>query len=203
MGTGTDPAATVHPGAVRAIFDHLLLALTPDGQAGPQAFMFSHYRIRWSDDGVVGELAFVELERAGRIERLILTDAPALAANQVGRLSPRSWPASDVDRPATVATFVPGPVGGSTVTSSVTTDDLAIDVEWTELAAPIFASGPAPRVPSEDIVSVLLEAGSGRATVDGRAVPGSLFANEAWVAWLGRPLDSAVVALGEVLLTRP
>ena len=27
-------AATVHPGAVRAIFDHLLLSLTADGEAG-------------------------------------------------------------------------------------------------------------------------------------------------------------------------
>jgi hypothetical protein len=203
MGTASDPAATVHPGAVRAIFDHLLLSLTPDGQPGPPALMFSHYRFRWSDDGVVGELAFVEVERTGRTERLILTDTPALAANQAGRLSPRSWPASDVVRPAAVATFAPGRLGGPTVNSAVTSDHLAIDVEWMDLAAPIFASGPAPRLPSEDIVSVLIEARTGRATVDGRAVPGSVFVNDAWIAWLGRPLNSAVVALGEVLLTRP
>lgn len=203
MGTATDPAATVHPGAVRAIFDHLLLALTPDGQPGLPAFMFSHYQFRWADDGAVGEIAFVEVARAVQTDRLILTDSIDLAASQAGRLSPRSWPASDLDRAPTVATFTPSGLGGPTVRSSVTTEGLSIDVEWTDLAAPIFASGPAPRVPSEDIISVLFEARAGRATVDGQTVAGRLFANDAWIAWLGRPLRSGVVALGEVLLTRP
>ena len=48
MGTSDKPAATVHPGAVRAIFDHLLLSLTADGEPGPPVFLFSHYRFRWA-----------------------------------------------------------------------------------------------------------------------------------------------------------
>ncbi|MBA2300127.1 MAG: hypothetical protein H0W22_05065 [Chloroflexi bacterium] len=56
MGTSIDPAAMVHPGAIRASFDHLIIALTPDGPPGPRSFLFSHHRFRWADDGVVGEL---------------------------------------------------------------------------------------------------------------------------------------------------
>ena len=95
MGTTDRPAATVHPGAVRAIFDHLLLSLTADGKPGVPVFMFSHYRFRWAASGTAGELAFVELDRGGGPERLVLTDAPALVKEQAGRLAPRSW------RPAT------------------------------------------------------------------------------------------------------
>lgn len=147
MSTSRTPAAAVHPGAVRAIFDHLIIALTADGQPGPPTFLFSHYRFRWADDGVGG--------------------------------------------------------GGAAVRERVMFDRHAIQVEWTRLAAPIFASGPAPRVPTEDIVSVLVEAGAATATMNDAALPGRPFANDAWVAWLGRPLSSAVVAIGEVLLARP
>ena len=68
---------------------------------------------------------------------------------------------------------------------------------------PTFATGPAPRVPTEDIVSVLIEAVRGRASMDGRQIAGRLFRNDVWVPWLGRPLRSGVVAIGEVLLDRP
>ena len=54
MGTKDKPAATVHPGAVRAIFDHLLLSLTADGKPGEPVFMFSHYRFRWAASGTAG-----------------------------------------------------------------------------------------------------------------------------------------------------
>jgi len=203
MEPSTDPAATVHPGSVRAIFDHLILALTADGEPGAPVFLFSHYRVRWADDGIAGELAFVEMERDGRMERLVLTDEPALARNQVGRLSPAAWAADGADLPVTVARFESSRLAGPTVRETVTADRLAIDVEWSDLAPPLFATGPAPRVPGEDIVSVLIEAGAGAATVNGRAVNGRPFANDAWLAWLGRPLRSVVVAIGEVLLARP
>jgi hypothetical protein len=203
MGTSTDPAATVHPGAVRAIFDHLILALTVDGQPGAPVFLFSHYRFRWADDDVVGELAFVEVERDGSMQRLILTDRPALAGIHASRLSPRTWPTVDAERPATIATFETSSLVGQVVSEAVTSEGLTIDVEWSRLAAPILASGPAPRLPTEDIVSVLVEAAAARANANGKAVPGRPFANDAWVPWLGRPLSSAVVAIGEVLLTRP
>jgi hypothetical protein len=202
MSPSGEPAATVHPGAVVAIFDHLIIALTPDGQPGPALFLFSHYRFRWADDGLVGELAFVELD--GR--RFVLSDEPRMAATHAGRLSPAAW-AGDAKPPLTiaptVAAFTSSGFGGASVRERVAFDDMVLELEWTNLAAPIFATGPAPRVPSQDIVSVLIEAGAARATVNEADVAGGLFANDAWVAWLGRPLSSAVVAIGEVLLERP
>src|SRR4051812_8744045 len=114
MGTSTQPAANVHPGAVQAIFDHLLLSLTADGEPGPPVFAFSHYRFRWAASGTAGELAFVEVDRGRGMERLVLTDAVALAAEQAGRLSPRSWEPHDVERPPIVATFGSTSLAGTT-----------------------------------------------------------------------------------------
>ncbi len=203
MGTSDHPAATIHPGAVRAIFDHLLLSLTTEGEPGSPVFLFSHYRFRWAADGVVGDLAFVELERGGGPERLVLTSEPALAAGQAGRLSPRGWTASATEQAPMVGTFRATPVAGPSVGETVVANGIRVEVEWSGLAAPIFAMGPAPRVPTEDIVSVLIEAGAGRASVNGQPVEGSLFRNDVWLPWLGRPLHSGVVAIGEVLLDRP
>jgi hypothetical protein len=203
VATTDKPAATVHPGAVRAIFDHLLLSLTADGEPGPPVFLFSHYRFRWAHDGFVGELAFIEIERGGGPERLVLTDAPALAMKQAGRLAPRGWAPKDIERSPTMATFRPTLLAGPLVGETVVTSGLRIEVEWSDLAAPVFATGPAPRVPTEDIVSVLIEAGAGSAIVNGEPVAGSLFRNDVWLPWLGRPLRSGVVAIGEVLLERP
>lgn len=204
MGTSIDPAAVLHPGAVRAVFDHLILALTADGRPGPPVFLFSHYRVRWADDGTAGELAFVELERDGRgVDRIVLTDEPALAASQASRLCPAAWAARDLEKPAIAARFESSRLVGPSVHETVTADGLVIGVEWTDLAPPRFATGPAPRVPGEDIASVLFEARAAGATVNGRAVAGAVFLNEGWLPWLGRPLRSGVVALAEVLVARP
>jgi len=203
MDTSDRPAATIHPGAVRAIFDHLILSLTADGAPGDAVFLFSHYRFRWAADGIVGDLAFVELERGGGPERILVTSEPALAVAQAARLSPRGWAEVDVARSPMVAAFRGTPLAGSTVGETVIGNGLRLEVGWSELSAPVFATGPAPRVPTEDIVSVLIEAGAGRASVNGQAVRGRLFRNDVWVPWLGRPLRSGVVAIGEVLLDRP
>jgi hypothetical protein len=204
LGTTDRPAATVHPGAVQAIFDHLILSLTADGRPGTPVFLFSHYRLRWAADGIVGDLAFLETTGDGGAKRrLVLTDSPALVTAQASRLSPRGWGAEDLERPPTVAAFGSTPLAGPAVTESVVAAGLSVEVEWSALGPPAFATGPASRVPTEDIVGVLIEAGAGRATVNGRPAAGSLFVNDVWVPWLGRPLRSGVVAIGEVLLTRP
>ena len=203
MSTIDHPAATVHPGTVSAIFDHLLLSLTPDGAPGTPIFVFSHYRFRWAADGLVGDLAFIEVDRGGGPERFVLTDSLPLASAQAGRLSPSAWAARDARQPPMVATFRATPLGGPSVGETVTTNGIRLELEWSELEAPTFAMGPAPRVPTQDIVSVLIEAGAGRARVNGEPIEGRLFRNDIWVPWLGRPLRSGVVAIGEVLLDRP
>jgi hypothetical protein len=133
----------------------------------------------------------------------VLTSEPALASGQAERLSPRGWVATDAEQAPIVATFSGTPLAGDTVGETVIADGMRIEVEWSGLAAPTFAMGPAPRVPTQDIVSVLIEAGAGRASVNGQPVEGRVFRNDVWVAWLGRPLRSGVVAIGEVLLERP
>ena len=173
------------------------------GQPGDPVFLFSHYRFRWAADGIVGDLAFVELERGGGPERMVVASEPALADAQAARLSPRGWTPADVARSPMVAVFRGTPLAGSTVGETVIGNGIRLEVGWSELEAPVFATGPAPRVPTEDIVSVLIEAGAGRASVNGQAVQGALFRNDVWVPWLGRPLRSGVVAIGEVLLDRP
>ena len=73
---------------------------------------------------------------------------------------------------------------------------------WSDLGPPIFAFGPSPGRPeTADIHSLLREAG-GEVWLDDEVVVGDCFANEIWVPWLGRPLSSCLVAIGEVLLTR-
>ena len=130
MDTIDHPAATIHPGAVRAIFDHLILSLTADGKPGDPVFLFSHYRFRWAADGFVGELAFVEVDRGGGPERLVLTDAPALAeARPVGsRRGP--GPPTDVDAIADGGDLPSTPLAGPTVSETVIASGLRLDVEW-------------------------------------------------------------------------
>jgi hypothetical protein len=201
MQSSTTPQATVRPGAIRSIFDHLILGLTPDGEPGQPSFLFSHYRFRWAADGPAGSLAFLEHDLDGRPHRRILTDRPALAERHAADLGPRAWSPEDRARPAASATFAWSDFG-PTVTESVEAADLRLDVTWSDLSPPVFADGPAPAFPALDIISVLGDAGEGTATIDGRPVPGRIFRNDGWIAWLGRPLRSGVIAIGEVLLER-
>ncbi len=158
MGGSGEPAATIRPGTIRAIFDHLALSLTADGQSGPPRLVFSHYRFRWS--------------------------------------------AEDSARAPRAGTVTAGPIRAGEFRERLTAGTLTIDVEVADLAPPVMASGPAPRLPSRDIVSVLIEARAARASLDGQPIAGEPFSNEAWVPWLGRPLRSAVLAVGEVLVDR-
>lgn len=201
MGDPVVPAATIHPGAVRAIFDHLILALATEPGAGP-SFLFSHYTIRWSDDGVVGELAYVQLERDGVRERLVVTDDVVVAEAHRDRLFPAAWDRTDVAGPPLMARFERSGLGSPIVREMVTGDGLRLLAEWSDLAPPIFAQGPAPAIPTEDIMSTLIDARVGRAFLDGVRVPGEAYPNPAWEAWLGRSMTSCVVAIGEVLLVR-
>ena len=155
MDTSDRPAATIHPGAVRAIFDHLILSLTADGTPGDPVFLFSHYRFRWAADGIVGDLAFVELERGGGPERILVTSEPALAVAQAARLSPRGWAEVDVARSPMVAAFRGTPLAGSTVGETVIGNGLRLEVGWSELSAPVFATGPAPRAYLDHMLQVI------------------------------------------------
>ncbi|HEX7222255.1 MAG TPA: hypothetical protein VF231_03330 [Candidatus Limnocylindrales bacterium] len=202
MGGSGAAVATIRPGAVHAIFDHLAVSLTADGRPGPSRFVFSHYRFRWSDDGTAGDLVFVQTPGNGGGERWLVTDQPALADRWSRRLAPGAWsPAEAAQTPIRGSVEVSQLFDG-TARERLSAGGRTIEVELGDLAPPVLASGPAPRLPGADILSVLIEAGSARASVDGRPIVDRPFMNDAWVGWLGRPLSSAVLALGEILIGR-
>ena len=151
---------------------------------------------------MVGELAFVELDRGGGPERLLADRRACAGRGQAARLSPRGWEEMDMERLPILASSA-STRWRADLSETVIANGLRIEVDWSDLRPPTFASGPAPRVPTEDIVSVLIEAGSGRATRRRQTLLGRLFRNDVWVTWLGRPLRWGVVAIGEVLLDRP
>ncbi len=202
MGGFGQPAATIRPGAVRAIFDHLAVSLTADGRPGSIRFVFSHYRFRWSDDGVIGDLVFAETIGPAGPERRVVTDAPELAEVWATTLAPGAWAAEDARRAPIAGAVTASPIVGGSVRETLAAEGIEVDVALDDLGPPILASGAAPRLPSRDIVSVLLEAGSVRASVDGREISDRPFTNDAWIGWLGRPLRSAVLAIGEILVDR-
>lgn len=203
MAQASSPAATVHPGRIQSIFDHLILSLKADPEGAEPDFLLSHWSYRWSTDGLAGNLAYLQATIYGTARHLILTDAPELADRYGKRMAPRAWSEADVEGDMVFARFERIDDWPDAVRERIWSDGLELEVAWSGLAPPMFAQGPAPRSPEQDIVSVLFEATEATATIDGSSVEASPFPNDVWVSWLGRPLSSCVVALGEVLLTRP
>lgn len=203
MVQAPNPAATVHPGRIQAIFDHLILSLKTDLDVPEPGFLLSHWSFRWSAEGLAGNLAYLQATIDGSLRRQVLTDSPALADRHASRMAPRGWLPADLESPVVLARFERSDDWPDAVREHVSGAGLELEVAWSNLAPPVFAQGPAPRAPEQDIVSVLLEAADATAAIDGRPVAGSPFSNDIWIPWLGRSLSSCVVALGEVLLTRP
>lgn len=203
MAQAPSPEATVHPGRIQAIFDHLILGLKTDPEAPEPGFLLSHWSFRWSAEGLTGNLAYLQAPIDGTLRRLVLSDSLALADRHASRLAPRGWLPADMESPVVLARFERSDDWPDTVHERVSGAALELVVAWSQLAPPVFAQGPAPRAPEQDIVSVLIEAAEARAAVDGRRAAGSPFNNDIWIPWLGRSLSSCLVALGEVLLTRP
>ena len=192
--------AVVLPGRLALVADHLVLALAdPDPANGDAAtFVLSWYSISYADDTPGGNLAFVRIPGGGPFDELVLTDSPDLDAALRPRLRSRTWPLDDPDRPAESATFTRTPIAGHTLTATIVTVSAAIEVEWRDLAPPIVANGRVGADPPWDSSTVLLEAGSWSARVNGTELQGRAFPNEVWRPWLGRPLSSALVAVAEV-----
>ena len=64
-------------------------------------------------------------------------------------------------------------------------------------------SGPSPGRPDElDIYSVVFEARRAEVVLNGQRVVGSPYPDPIWTPWIGWPVSSCVVALGEVLVAR-
>lgn len=197
--------ATIYPGRPNLIMDHLQLGLRLQGQAEP-SFYISLYAIPWSRDLGSGHVALVR-QRApdGTVVDRILSDNPSLARALQGQLRAVGYARVDLTGEPQPASFIRSPLKEQDhVRFLVAAVGLEIEARWDDLGEALFAYGPAPQRPdSQEIWSMLFEAGAPSAAVNGSAIPGRAYPVESWIPWLGRPLNSAHVARGEILVDRP
>ena len=198
--------------------DHLQLGLR---RVGPDAaadelpeFYVSLYVIAWSRDMGAGHVALVRY-RPPHVTRQtpadqdgfdqILTDNPDLARRLRGQLRDIGYSRVDLTGEPRPAAFIRGQLSEPAhVRYLISSTGLEIAAQWDGLGEPTFAYGPAPQQPDrQQIWSVLFEAETASATVDGRAVEGRIYPMEHWVPWLGRPLASAHIARSEILVDLP
>lgn len=189
--------AVVLPGRLALVADHLVLALRDDPADAQPSFVLSWYAVAWSAVAPGGHLAFVRSPLLPEGE-LVITDTPALDRAMRARLAPKSWPLARPDRAAVVGRFERAPVRDVAVESRIDTDGHVVEATWRDLGAPLVATGRVGTDAPWDTSTVLIEAGSWTAAVDGRPVSGVAFPNHVWDAWFGRPLSSALVAIAEV-----
>lgn len=209
--------ATIHPGRPNLLMDHLQLGLRAPGHTsstGLPAFYLSLYVIEWSREIGAGHVALVrwrppEATASTPTDRdgfdQVLTDNPDLARRLCAGLRDIGYARVDLSGEPRPASFVRGRVTeGTHVRYLIASIGLEIDAHWERLGEPTFAYGPAPQQPERQAIwSLLFEAQDGAARVNGRQVDGSPYPMEHWLDWLGRPLSSAHVARGEILVDLP
>jgi hypothetical protein len=208
--------ATIHPGRPNLLMEHLQLGLGRSDSAPHDlpGFYLSLYVISWSREMGAGHVALVRHRPPHVTEQTpadrdgfdqILTDNPDLARRLRDQLRGAGYSRVDLSAEPRPATFIRGRLTDHrNVRYLVSSIGLEIDAHWEELGEPTFAYGPAPQQPErQQIWSVLFEAESASAAVDGRAVEGRIYPMEHWVPWLGRPLASAHIARGEIVVDLP
>jgi hypothetical protein len=192
--------ASIHPGAVRHVWDHCVITLRDD--AGRRTAMLSLYAIAYSASLGAGHVALLRVDEPAGTMNIVLSDAPAVAERMQERLLRMGHSEVDLDEPAVPATFTRQPFGSSGLGFVVGWDSHALEARWIDTEAPFWMIAPAPDLtPDEDIWSVFVEARSASLSIDGRPVAGQPFQDDAWVPKLGRPLSSAHAALSEVRVT--
>ncbi len=191
------PTATVHPGTVLVVWDHGGLQLRDD--LGEILYV-SLYDYRFDIFDGAGHVAIVRLRSLNGEPAvdLTLTDNARLAASHLERRARMRRLVAGHARPAQ---FVKSE-SRDTLKYRVEGSDLAMEFEWSGLGRPIFMTGLHPQQADIDVFGQVREASQFRAAVNGRVVPGSAFSNEVYTPWLGRPLHSAAVTIGEVLIAR-
>jgi hypothetical protein len=194
--------ATIDPGRPNLLMDHLQLGIRHGDDDDP-TFYLSLYVIPWSRELGAGHVALLRHRTAdGPTMDVTLTDNPALGRAQQAALRAVGYSRVDLTADPRPASFVRSPIREQEhVRYLISAPDLEIEARWDDLGEAIFAHGPAPQRPeSQRIWSMLFEAGTGTAWVNGIEVRGETYPMEHWVSWLGRPLHSAHVARGEILV---
>jgi hypothetical protein len=200
--------ATIDPGRPNLLMDHLQLGLRLDpaaaGATAPEPhFYLSLYVIPWSREMGAGHVALVRYRGPdGDRSDMTLTDNLALGRAQQASLRSVGYARVDLSSEPRPASFQRSPITEQDhVRYLISAQGLDMEARWDDLGEAIYAYGPAPQRPdSQRIWSVLFEAGGGTAVVNGAAVPGRTFAMDTWIPWLGRPLHSAHIARGEILV---
>ena len=201
--------ATIDPGRPNLLMDHLQLGLRRGcGENGSAAaadphFYLSLYVIPWSREMGAGHVALLRYrDPDGPASDVTLTDNVTLARAQQASLRAVGYSRVDLTSEPRPATFMRNPLREQDhVRYLISAAGLEIEAHWLDLGEALFAHGPAPQRPeSQRIWSMLFEAGSAAAAVNGVAVSGQTYAMTTWVPWLGRSLNSAHVARGEILV---
>ena len=209
--------ATIDSGRPNLLMDHLQLGLRHDPAAGagtsaagaaPAAagephFYLSLYVIPWSREMGSGHVALLRHRTAGgAVSDMTLTDNPSLGRAQQAVLRAAGYARVDLTSEPRPATFVRSPLREQErVRYLISAVGVDIEARWDELGEAIFAYGPAPARPdSQRIWSMLFEAGRGSASLNGTDITGEPYGLDSWIPWLGRSLNSAHVARGEILV---
>jgi hypothetical protein len=194
--------ATIDTGRPNLLMDHLQLGIRRPGQDDP-TFYLSLYVIPWSRELGAGHVALLRHRAVGGATLdVTLTDNPALGRAQQAALRAVGYSRVDLTADPRPASFVRNPLREHEhVRYLISAPDLEIEARWDDLGEAIFAYGPAPQRPeTQRIWSMLFEAGTGTAWLNGERVSGETYAMDSWIPWLGRPLHSAHVARGEILV---
>lgn len=194
-----EPAARIHP-PIERVMDHHLLFLKSDASSPDPSFLLSLFTFRYIRHVGSGHVAFIGASIDGEERALTLTDDERVGTEVLPLFAPRRTRDAYVAVGLAPGTFGAPPLGGPQ-TWRIDGAGLSIEASWEDLAPPFLASGPSPNRPDTfDVHSVLFEAGSARASINGVPVVGSPYPNDTWTPWLGRPLSSCLFAIGEVLV---
>lgn len=188
--------------SVDHVMDHLVGGLKTDPTVERPAFYFSLFCFSHSPSGQTGHVLFV-CDSTAEPESVVTvwSDNRPLVDACIPRFAPGAWRQEMESAVIREAWFERSPLAESgSVRYQVDTDDWSCTLTWTGLEPPIWATGPVPSGLAFEISSLMIEARSFAAVVNGVDVPGSLYANPIWVPWLGKPMSSALIALGEVIV---
>jgi hypothetical protein len=192
--------AAIHPGAVRHVWDHCVITLRDD--TGRRSVFLSLYAIAYSATLGSGNVALLRVDDPAGAMNLVLTDAPQVGARMQERLAGMGHRDVDLRDPPTAATFVRRPLGPDGLGFVISWTSHTVEARWLDPDPPFWMIAPAPDLTDdEDIWAVFVEARRASVTIDGRAVAGAPFSDDAWVPKVGRAMSSAHAALSEVRVT--
>lgn len=192
-----DPTAAIHPGSILVVWDHGGLQLRDD--AGELIYV-SLYDYRFDLDDGPGHVCLVRYRGDGDAAiDLTVTDNEALCASHMWRRARM--------RSLSGGRIVPGRFSHTESRDQfayqVEAAGIDLDLAWRDLGPPIFMTGHHPQTAEIEVFGHVRESVDPVARLNGVVIGGEAFPNEAYTPWLGRPLHSAVVTIGEVLIEGP